>query len=334
MDSTNWTLVMAMSAAISAAFISGWLLHMMLSGAFFWLVLATSFLSASTGIFAPWCFDRQQRLERYVPTSNIFWATLLSVLINGTLVIGERYITQDEPEDISTLFNTDEFVRSMIAISGIGMALSLLTFLMHYAFGAQVKNVHRFYRRVVKLTRWAPKAKIVLCTDLETVAPGECAICLDALADLPATSVRLPPTVSKGSPLCEVGLLRLPCGHIFHSACAERWMTREVHCPMCRRPVGSMSKCTRLCLQESDVLLECHGPQGSESPEGGVVRTVGEDEMSFDSIAMLEGGTSNIGGNVENADTETIVSDASNRVAVVVATCHAKGQTRQEILSY
>merc|ERR1711920_814643 len=44
-----------------------------------------------------------------------------------------------------------------------------------------------------------------------------------------------------------LGLLRLPCKHTFHASCANRWMARELSCPMCREPIGRLAKCTRIC---------------------------------------------------------------------------------------
>ena len=34
-----------------------------------------------------------------------------------------------------------------------------------------------------------------------------------------------------------VQLTRLPCGHVHHRDCAERWLSSNNSCPTCRRPV-------------------------------------------------------------------------------------------------
>lgn len=35
----------------------------------------------------------------------------------------------------------------------------------------------------------------------------------------------------------EGAFVRLPCNHKFHKRCIVLWMTRQVNCPMCRKPV-------------------------------------------------------------------------------------------------
>ena len=46
-------------------------------------------------------------------------------------------------------------------------------------------------------------------------APGECAICLQAVAPL-------------------ASLKELPCGHCFHAPCLRRWLAQSRSCPCCR----------------------------------------------------------------------------------------------------
>lgn len=104
----------------------------------------------------------------------------------------------------------------------------------------------------------APAAQLMECEDFEASCPGECAICLDDLSKLPAEFAFSP---SRGSKVSDVaGLLLLPCGHSFHGHCAERWMAREVTCPMCRKTIGSLKKCKRLCLRPGVVY------HGEDSP--------------------------------------------------------------------
>jgi hypothetical protein len=33
----------------------------------------------------------------------------------------------------------------------------------------------------------------------------------------------------------------LPCGHRFHSGCADSWLSRSTRCPLCR---SSIDECT------------------------------------------------------------------------------------------
>ena len=54
---------------------------------------------------------------------------------------------------------------------------------------------------------------------LDGAAVGaECVVCLDALR--PADRVRM-----------------LPCVHVFHECCADRWLRRARTCPLCKQDV-------------------------------------------------------------------------------------------------
>jgi len=208
-------------------------------------------------------------------------------------------------DDTPTSFDTDEFIRTMIAISGISMAFSLVCFLLHYVLLQEITELRRKARRLLKWSRWAAKAKVLVCDDLEEAAPGECAVCLDALATLPAWAAHMPPPGAKAASVNRVGLLRLPCGHTFHGDCADRWMAREVNCPMCRGPIGSLSRCTRLVIKAPPggahhYLHHHHAKVGDEMGEdtrGGYLKTdlqeivVEECDDDVDDGAILDVGT-------------------------------------------
>lgn len=216
---------------------------MMVSVGLFWSVLLMNFLAAPAGLFMPWYCTRQ-RQWLIVPTVNIFSATFLSILVSSAVVIVERSLIAEVPIE---LMITDEFVRTLIAVCGISMATSLIFFLVHYTVVQEAPDIRRLARRIRRLSWWAPKAKIVLCDELLSVVSGECAICLDDLASLPASAAHAP--VARGSrSIAAIGLLRLPCQHTFHGSCADRWMAREVSCPMCRKPIGNLGRCQRICL--------------------------------------------------------------------------------------
>lgn len=257
MDSTRCTLLLAMVAAFCAAFISGWLLRMIVAGWLFWAILAATLLCAPAGLFAPWLWSRQQRMLGVVPTTNIFSSTVLAVGASALLVFVERRLHPVEEAEQAALpgsthtLAADQLLRTMIAVAGLGMAVSLICFLWHYTLMQESAELRRLCRRVLRLRWWAPKAKVLICESLEAAAPGECAVCLDQLA---ASSSAL-------------GVLRLPCGHTFHCECADRWMAREVNCPMCRQPIGSLSRCLRICLrQECCAVAEAFPAEAGKSP--------------------------------------------------------------------
>ncbi|KAJ1266020.1 hypothetical protein BS78_08G118900 [Paspalum vaginatum] len=59
----------------------------------------------------------------------------------------------------------------------------------------------------------------------EAASPAECAICLERLC-------------GGGGPGDDGGcVVRLPCTHVFHSACLGRWLRSRADCPYCRAAV-------------------------------------------------------------------------------------------------
>lgn len=239
MDFTAYTLLLACGSAFLAALISGWLLQILVSPGVFCALVAADLVVSPLGLIAPWYCTRQRRLVM-MPTLNIFVATATTVLVCVTILLMERIIIRGEPLDN---LGIDQLARTLVAVSGIAMATSLVIFLLYYSLALESARLRRAYRKFAR--RWATKPRVVLCNDLLAEAPGECAICLDVLVE-PLESLWAPPTSGSTGGF---GLLRLPCGHIFHSECADRWIADEDNCPMCRLVVRDLSKCQRLCLR-------------------------------------------------------------------------------------
>lgn len=74
------------------------------------------------------------------------------------------------------------------------------------------------------------KPQELAVADLAAEAPGTCNICLNELWDDESAE----------------GLLRLACSHTYHAACIEGWLYSHETCPMCRRPVPDMRRCTKI----------------------------------------------------------------------------------------
>lgn len=276
MDPANFTLILAMGAAFCAASISGWLLHMMVSEGLFWVVIASNMTAALVGLFVPRQCSRYSRWLA-VPTVNIFCATVLAILVSLGVILIQRLCIEKVPNEM--LMN-DEFLRTVIAIAGIAMAFSLVFFLVHYMYMQEGAAFRRLSNKVRMATWWAPKAPIVFCDDLAQMCPGECAICLEELATLEDDAPLAASSSDKNE--SHVGLLKLPCEHVFHGYCAASWMAREVSCPLCRKSIGNLSKCQRICLRPGN-----EPKNGKEDPEQDVSQN-----SSFDLEPVTLGRTS------------------------------------------
>mmetsp|Transcript_20906 Transcript_20906/g.65345 ORF Transcript_20906/g.65345 Transcript_20906/m.65345 type:complete len:362 (+) Transcript_20906:69-1154(+) len=269
MDSMAYSLMLATAAAVCAAIVSTWLLCIMVPWGIFLGVLFAIMVAVPSGLFVPW-YCPWQRSWSVVPTQNIFLAALLAILAS-TLVLGLHGLTSGPSDD----FLTEQFVRTEVSIIGLSLASSLIVFLVHYCIMQEGAELRRTGRKIRRIFWKPPKAALVFCDDLAEAAPGECAICLDQLATLPSELAVAPVDPLKVLPMH--GLLRLPCGHCYHGECMDRWMEREVNCPMCRKSIGSLAHCSRLCLRQgrgtatsevgAEERRESEGAADSEAPE-------------------------------------------------------------------
>lgn len=96
-------------------------------------------------------------------------------------------------------------------------------------------------------TRNFKKPRLLAVPDLSAEAPGCCNICLNDWVDDESAE----------------GLLRLSCGHVFHMACIRGWLDRRRTCPMCRRRVSDLRRCTQIVHKIP-----------TESPRGGAHQAV------------------------------------------------------------
>lgn len=86
------------------------------------------------------------------------------------------------------------------------------------------------------------------------VCARECSVCLGALAEPPCCTK----DVELGDRAWCSSVLRLPCEHHFHGACAGGWLLRHASCPLCRCQVsGGLESCVV-------VVLEADGPRGAK----------------------------------------------------------------------
>ncbi|CAK9105597.1 unnamed protein product [Durusdinium trenchii] len=143
----------------------------------FLMTLMTSFL----GLYLPYRCTRQ-REWLVMPTTNLAWATLLSVLVNGSIMAIEYALDQA----VYTLIGAvDHFVRLAVAMTGLAMGFSMQIFLVHYIHAQEGASLRRWRRVVWTKMAGVPNAQLVECNDLAAACPGDCAICLEPLVALP-----------------------------------------------------------------------------------------------------------------------------------------------------
>ncbi|EME27690.1 hypothetical protein Gasu2_17770 [Galdieria sulphuraria] len=70
------------------------------------------------------------------------------------------------------------------------------------------------------------------------VSQAVCAICLEELCSSRSTNSFVECEEEKSR---QKGLLKLNCGHVYHTACMQRWMIRGgIHCPLCHWNIWSL----------------------------------------------------------------------------------------------
>eukprot|EP00913_Durusdinium_trenchii_P021643 g20337.t1 len=261
------TLCFSFGAAASSAIISAWLLFLMLPFYLFAIIFLMTLMTSFLGLYLPYRCTRP-REWLVMPTTNLAWATLLSV--NGSIMAIEYALDQA----VYTLIGAvDHFVRLAVAMTGLAMGFSMQIFLVHYIHAQEGASLRRWRRVVWTKMAGVPNAQLVECNDLAAACPGDCAICLEPLVALPELQL----SVEVGVPR-EVGLLKLPCEHTYHASCADGWMMREVTCPLCRAPIGSLKRCQRICLRRGG------RAEGGETPS-----TVGAVSIEIADAARVDG---------------------------------------------
>lgn len=238
-------LLAALGVVASATFISMWLLRIILPD-LFWAIIIANLTSAFMGICLSSYVTKDCQNRLTAELVNIACAVTLSMLVCGLVIKG---LISSVPVEEDVAF---WIAKTLTALFGVAMDTSLFFLLLRCAVmmvEARQADFRRLGRQIRGMSCWAPRAKVLFCKDLEAAAPGNCAICLEGLiGELPECRSR--------------GLLRLPCGHVFHGACAEPWLVREATCPMCRQPVDSLRECVR--LQRASSL------QARAAPEAGL----------------------------------------------------------------
>jgi len=128
--------------------------------------------------------------------------------------------------------NHGENVISQWDIVCISVALFLLTafslvcFLFYYL--RKLRRVQKIDQKEQKLVMMARKAVARLelrkVTEIDSNLQGDCPVCLDQV--LVGAEVRT-----------------LPCGHVYHRKCIDKWLIRKRKCPLCKYDILQHFKC-------------------------------------------------------------------------------------------
>jgi hypothetical protein len=210
----------------------GFAMYHMVPRPLFWVITSINVLGGPTGVALSYAWIRKKYWDTGSKIVMTFiFSTLLTAAVCCAILLATVYRTGYLPQ--SRLGNV-VLSESLMAVSVcFPFSLLLRTDVPEY-FWKRTKGLHR------------TQAKLLVVNDFATTSPGECAICLDKLCNLDPELAQKP---CKGSNLSGKGLLRLPCGHTFHGACAEGWFSRHDTCPLCRCKDLHIGKCTRLCAK-------------------------------------------------------------------------------------
>jgi hypothetical protein len=239
-----------LGAVICVIIIPGWILYRLMDAISFWLLISAIAILAPVGLALPRYIARANVL--FEPRLCITSSVVLTIWVSGIILLCKAQVDR-KPMGWLT--------QTMIANTMFSTCASLVYFLVYTWWLCEHTTSRRWIRWIVSKTSLAPQAKVQYCnditewvhTDFAAAFPddeGRCSICLDFLAELPeevsqAHSYRRKHLAGKG-------LLRFPCKHAFHGCCAEKWLAREITCPMCRQSIGSLRKCTRILVRSEN----------------------------------------------------------------------------------
>jgi hypothetical protein len=264
-------LLVCMVCMICVVMLATVLLHTVLPFELFWAILATNAVVNVAAFNISMKLTEPSRLGgpyRRVAAelSNLMAAFLTSLLTCEALVAVERPAIESravviaEPRSQLPLFD-QRFWQAIIAVFGISAAGAGWCFLFHHVgllLRMHIKDFKRLQRKIHAKTCLAPRPKDVILEGDARLAIWlgvDCAICLGSLVNTHTNATNADPSDSLGT-LTDEALLRLPCEHIFHDACASQWVLQEDACPLCRRVVGNLRKCERLHFSEPNVGLK------------------------------------------------------------------------------
>jgi len=214
------------------------------------------------GSFLHSLWSRWRRTARS-PLHSAIASMVLSTLVSCLIWVLDFAWAQGYPvEDFASSNN----IRITVSVCSSSLSTSLSFFILQWHAPRLAPDARRVFQRIKRLVCPGPEPKLVIADSLDAEAPGDCAICLEALASLPAELAHMPPGHVRKMPT-DLGLLRFHCGHTFHAICAEHWMRRELQCPLCRQQVGCRGSSTRICLHPKQHVEEKEDAERQEKAQ-------------------------------------------------------------------
>eukprot|EP00931_Biecheleriopsis_adriatica_P053357 TRINITY_DN31219_c0_g1_i1.p1 TRINITY_DN31219_c0_g1~~TRINITY_DN31219_c0_g1_i1.p1 ORF type:complete len:403 (+),score=53.16 TRINITY_DN31219_c0_g1_i1:49-1257(+) len=195
-------------------------------------------LTSFMALYLSLCIARRNLRWEHVGRVRLISASSFAILMNISIFMLDHVLLKEQPEKMDRM----EYVIPVAAgLGGLGASTGVL---MHTAHHFYINCFLRLKHYVDRRRIMFRPAQVVECEEMEC---GTCVVCMEelSLADLP-DELAFRPEQPKHT---IAGLLQYPCGHVFHGACASRWLEEEVTCPSCRSPIKDMGKCSRFVLK-------------------------------------------------------------------------------------
>mmetsp|Transcript_56324 Transcript_56324/g.132007 ORF Transcript_56324/g.132007 Transcript_56324/m.132007 type:complete len:399 (-) Transcript_56324:47-1243(-) len=222
------------------------------------LVIVTECLTAMLTLYIPWrCDAGRPQLAGTVPWTTIATSVVTTHIVGAVVLINQIFFMNEMALEELSLARGAGII---VCWSGIASSIILALCFGHYAINILSEDNERMLAQASKalealeqeLAQCHPRVLIV--DDLAAVAPGECSICLEALAAAHAALQHSEGDASDDLGLLAEGLLRLPCQHVFHAICVRRWLEDRLTCPVCRCEIScTWSGCDHLCTHTPGV---------------------------------------------------------------------------------
>lgn len=243
----------ALVTAAAATCLSALLLFDILPAALFATIFTANLFAAASSVFllprCLMCMWLRLNVALSAATAGLLLSCLVTLVVDLIILVAYYQLARG---NILESYNIRHFLQLLLTLIAHALGMSLTAFHIQYTMLHRAADLRRCKRRCIALLFPEPPAQIVLSEDLEASCPGECVICLEQLADLAKEHAYMVENCSKG--MHQIGLLRLPCEHTFHAACAASWMAQDIRCPTCRSKFSNFKNCKRICLKPGATL--------------------------------------------------------------------------------